>query len=148
MTCIETGRRQTPLGLVVDHFALAEGLTETEIDSLRSTWSKLYGVPAALAGAAWALRLPLPVAKVTTPGIAELHAVPLPEATPTGHVLQGGWCDLWISCPDQDAATKMARQLESHLPPGLGAKVSVGNPEVADLESWAALRLASEVGAL
>lgn len=146
LACIEISRRQTHLGLVVDHFALAEGLPSSAIDDLMGAWAAKYGIEASSAGAPFALRLPLPLSQVSTPGIVEMHQVELTGASPAGHVLEGGLCDLWVDCRDPSAAETLAAQLRGGLPPELGATVAVGDPSIADLECWAALRLASDVG--
>lgn len=146
LACIETGRRQTELGLVVDHFGLAEGLPDKAISDLLSAWNKHYSIPASSVGALFALRLPLPLSQVTTPGVVEMHHMAVPGAVPAGHIVQGGLCDLWIACQDPAGAEQLAARLRAALPAGLDASVAIGDPSIADRECWAALRLASEVG--
>lgn len=145
LACIEVGRRTTPEGLLVHHFGLAEGLPAEAVSGLLETWHRRYGIRATTAGTPFALRLPLPLGQVATPGIAELHHLPLQAAQPLGHVLQAGRCDLWIACADAEAARALARQLAGQLPPRLPVAVDVGEPAWADLECWEALRLAHEV---
>ncbi len=145
MACIEVGRRQTPAGLVVEHFALAEGLPDGAIADLLGAWDARYGIPASRDGAPFALRLPLPLSQVHTPGIADLHRVALPGTKPAGHILHGDLWDLWIDCQDALAAEFIARWLPDRMPPMLDVSVAVGDPPIADQECWAALRLAEEV---
>lgn len=146
LACIEVGRRQTNHGLVVDHFALAEGLPAEAISDLLGAWDERYGMPASSVGAPGALRLPLPLDQVTTPGVVELHRMELPGAVAAGHVLQGGLCDLWVECQDPARAEALAAWLRGSLPAGVEATVAVGDPSVADRECWAALRLAADIG--
>lgn len=144
LACIEVGRRRTALGLVVDHFGLAEGLTDGDIEALLAQWCARYRAAAAPMGAPFALHLPLPLAHAT-PEVARMHQHDLGAARPVGHVLSGADCDLWIACPDAPHAETLAASLRPLLA-GAGGSAAVGDPSTADLECWAALRLASEVG--
>lgn len=144
LACIEVGRRRTPLGVVVDHFGLAEGLDARDIDELLAGWARKYAEQASCVGAPFALRLPLPLVHAT-PQVATLHAQDLGAASPVGHVLSGGNCDMWIACPSAAHAEGLAQSLRAFLT-SMDGSAAVGDPAPADLECWAALRLAAEAG--
>ena len=99
LTCIETSRRDGQGGPLIDHLALVEGVPADGIDALLDDWDRRYGVRAELAArTAFAMRLPLPVARLRPEVAARLKVLDLQGGTHLGHVLSGPHCDLWIEC--------------------------------------------------
>ena len=142
LTCIETRRHDGKDGPVIDHLALVEGVPADRIEALLDDWDRQYGLPAQLAaGTAFAMHLPLPVARLRPEVAARLKVLDLQGGLHLGHVLFGPHCDLWIECASPAKAVALADEARLRLPQG--ALVSIGHPSPSDLECWAALRLAT-----
>lgn len=144
MACIEAARSQSPLGPVVEHLALLEGVRDDAVGGLLDAWRGTYGIPAQPQGTPFAVRLPLPLRHGLPEAVARLHELDLAGSQALGHVLHGEHCDFWIDCGSGEGALKLCDRARLHLPPGVGI-VTVGEPARGDVECWAALRLALEV---
>src|SRR5688500_12861032 len=90
VTADPTGWEEGPDGAWAEALALIEGRPDDELADLLLAWNRRYGRPVHVVGEAFAVRLPIPVKDVSSPGMAQ--ALGLSQALPVmGSVAEGGW---------------------------------------------------------
>lgn len=141
VTAVPTGWQDGPDGPWMDNLALVEGLPDEELARLLLAWNRRYGRPPHVIGDSFAVRLPIRVDAVGTPGMADLmrlgHEMPV-----MGAVAADDWAELWFSCRDAGHAKAVAARLREALKGVAGAEVRVAPPRKRDLSCWEVLQFA------
>jgi hypothetical protein len=145
VTTVATGwRDDRAFGESMDLLALVEGLPDAELAGLLLAWHRRYGRAPEVLGDSLALRLPLAVDALPSPGLQELahldRHLPL-----LGIVAEHDWIEQWFRYRDPAQARTVAGRLRKALLAVPGAQVRVGSPRHRDLDCWEVLNFAGGI---